>query len=1097
MDGSFQIESCDRVWRPTRGSGGGYPGKTATLGLALLWVAGCGGPTTLEHDGWNDRFTEGRLSGDVDWRPCAPHRMASADGPGSWRPCVAEVDAKIRSDLLQKSMKAARDGLPATESLLLARARLLQGGHHVRSAVVSLSALIESSASARDPTLRVNVMNDLAAALLEQSHRNGSLLDTLRALEWIEQALEQSPEHRPALFNRALILEHAHLVLTAKDAWQRYLETDVSSDWAREARHRLRDLDRELEPGRSSHGPPQGRHHQLLERLAEIWQRAEEPEIRRLTYEFARSAKSEIAASKAAEPGIDYDYDYDQSVIDGLGAFTAEGTDSVPELPTLRAFAEGYRTYVARDYQGAKPLLLEALPGLTDSPLGSWVRTWLGFIHVSNTDYGKAYRYIDEVLKSDHSKYPAISATAHWARALGLARQNYLRESLSSYDLAAELFRKTGEPALSGHIEGQIADVLTILGDDAEAWVHRHRALSMFRRLPTFQPRHNALWESARGAVKRHLGRAALAFNTEGVRVAGVAGTPLAKSEAHLRRARTLIELGRAEQAIAELETARSTNSNITDLPRRERSALSIAFSTALALSELEPKRAIQLLDEIVDYSAPREELRWLEALRHRAFLQRKIGDPEAAERDLTLALNTIERTLERLDLARRRPYLETAQDLFEAKLDLYLEERRAAEALAVLERARALHWSGSMAGQATRGPWDWLPAKTRVVAYAWVQEEIHIWLIGRQGARWIGSRPGGGLESQVERLLEAVELQTDWQPMADLTAKLTGELYGTLIEPLTGYLGEDDRLIIAPDRMLSTLPFALLRNPRSGRFLIEERPLGFTPSLEVLRRSLLTGADIGTLNTGLFVGNPSFDPTRFKFGPLPAAATEARQLARLYPGSRVLIGTEATRENLARHVTHHSLLHFAGHAQRDDHYPERSNLVLAGEPGTLSVEQLAAAADGLTLVVLSACRTGTLDDRRAASVSGLAGALLASGVPAVVGTLWDLNDEAGRLLFTAFHQALANGEGYLEAARLAQLHLLSETDGQWAHPKSWAGLQPLGYLSHVAAKGYVAERDTLQRRDTLQKGIRCREEIGCREDRLERRDRLQKENTL
>jgi tetratricopeptide (TPR) repeat protein len=84
------------------------------------------------------------------------------------------------------------------------------------------------------------VHNDLGVAYLE----SGDVSKTEKARSEFQLALKQDPEFAPAIFNLALFYEHTNAVEQAKAEWNRYLELDPKSDWAKEARERLQGLSR-------------------------------------------------------------------------------------------------------------------------------------------------------------------------------------------------------------------------------------------------------------------------------------------------------------------------------------------------------------------------------------------------------------------------------------------------------------------------------------------------------------------------------------------------------------------------------------------------------------------------------------------------------------------------------------------------------------------------------------------------------------------------------------------------------------------------------------------------------------------------------------
>jgi CHAT domain-containing protein len=69
-----------------------------------------------------------------------------------------------------------------------------------------------------------------------------------------------------------------------------------------------------------------------------------------------------------------------------------------------------------------------------------------------------------------------------------------------------------------------------------------------------------------------------------------------------------------------------------------------------------------------------------------------------------------------------------------------------------------------------------------------------------------------------------------------------------------------------------------------------------------------------------------------------------------------------------------------------------------------------------------------------------LAESFLASGVPAVIGSLWRIDDRKTRDLLVAFHKNLNSGEGGAEALRHAQIDAVARGE-----VSSWAGFQLIG----------------------------------------------------
>jgi CHAT domain-containing protein len=165
------------------------------------------------------------------------------------------------------------------------------------------------------------------------------------------------------------------------------------------------------------------------------------------------------------------------------------------------------------------------------------------------------------------------------------------------------------------------------------------------------------------------------------------------------------------------------------------------------------------------------------------------------------------------------------------------------------------------------------------------------------------------------------------------------------------------------------------------------------------------------------------------------------RDLARRYHDvSARQAGDEANAVTVDELATA-DLLHVAAHMQPDDQHPWRSRLELGdreGRDGGYTATEVASLDLGARLVFLSSCGTATGRIMSGEGVLGMTAAVLATGVPAVVSTLWPVDDAATTVFSRRFYGALAKGETVASALREAQLAL--RDDPATAAPFFWAG---------------------------------------------------------
>src|SRR5205823_12732789 len=169
------------------------------------------------------REIQPRLAGAFHWAPLRI-RSRGAEDNAARSPLLAAAFTtltELKGDDSPQAKHAA------------AVAQLLVGDAH-RAAVV-LERLAAGTADA-------TVWSDLAANRYVVASSDDDPTQLAAALAGVDKALRLDPHLPAALFNRALILEKFGLRDQARDAWNEYLHSDPSSDWAGEGRQHVRQL---------------------------------------------------------------------------------------------------------------------------------------------------------------------------------------------------------------------------------------------------------------------------------------------------------------------------------------------------------------------------------------------------------------------------------------------------------------------------------------------------------------------------------------------------------------------------------------------------------------------------------------------------------------------------------------------------------------------------------------------------------------------------------------------------------------------------------------------------------------------------------------
>src|SRR6185436_15216717 len=279
------------------------------------------------------------------------------------------------------------------------------------------------------------------------------------------------------------------------------------------------------------------------------------------------------------------------------------------------------------------------------------------------------------------------------------------------------------------------------------------------------------------------------------------------------------------------------------------------------------------------------------------------------------------------------------------------------------------------------------LPQGTVLLKYVVLPDRLLVWALSTDEAE-LQQIPlsAGTLTAQVEKARGLLRRNESGPALGTLLR----DFHRTLLAPVAGPIRTARALVVVPDKILHLLPFAALVDPSTGRYLIQDRALSVAPSANVyvhcLERARPWSAEPPA--SALVVAADAFDRSQFpRLSPLARAEEEARLIAAAYPRSRLLAGSEATREKfLALALQGPQVIHFAGHAVVNPEHPDLSMLVLAGNGGKKGPTAVYShEVDGMKLgatrlVVLSACSTAAGQISASEGATSLARSFLAAG---------------------------------------------------------------------------------------------------------------------
>lgn len=895
------------------------------------------------------------------------------------------------------------------------------------------------------------VLTDLSAAHLMQAVHTRNPIDLVEGLQAATQALDLEPEYAPARFNSAEAMDRLGLRREAAREWARYLQADSTSPWAAEARRRrmvARPARAVREPGRTA--PPGA----LAEYAAAAPGEARALGWNRLLGEWAAAVLAGDTAT--AQRRLDQAEEIGTALRmrggdESLADVVTELRQNAGDPPVIRrfaaahrGFAAGYEAYARTDYRAGCPTIERA--GMAGNPalLREWARTFTALCLHYLQRTKDAERVLAEIApRVDETRFPALAGRRWWALGGAYLSMSRYEDALAPLMRAEPLMRRAGEDEWAAGALSHLGQARLRLGDGEGGYTAFHQAAVLMADDPASLQLYNVIFALGNGAAEDGMMEAAMRIRDEQVAVAEEMGRPQYIAEARLARARLRLAAGRTDVGADVRRAARLIATVKEDFAHRWLSE-DLRETSAAARVATQPARAAAELDSVADYFAFRNfPDRLVPALLGAAEAKLVLRRSTEAATDLARAtevLDTLRTHVEHASL--RASLLEGSRRVFDRAVRLSLDEGRPYQALDYIERSRS---SFSPIGHAA----DWARRPLRApdgqvaLELALIGDTLLAWTFGPGGSKFtrIGVRRDQ-LVQDVQRIRTALERGSGSAALPALE-----RLHARLLGPLQGQLGESGTpLVIVADGELSAIPFAALRDRERGRYLMEDHPLRFASSL---RDPVSAHVPPRRGAPATVIANPTFDRVALSgLEPLTGATVEAAGVARHYPGARVVAGAAARVDTLLAAFTRGGIVHFAGHALFDDARPERSFLVAAGpgRSGRLTAAEIERMdLHRLQLVVLSACQTSRARAGRSGGFAGLAGAFLAAGAGGVVGSLWQVDDQATRPLMEAFHQEFARSGDAADALRRAQVRMLRLDDPALRDPSAWAGFRYAG----------------------------------------------------
>ncbi|HEX2835296.1 MAG TPA: CHAT domain-containing protein [Thermoanaerobaculia bacterium] len=505
-------------------------------------------------------------------------------------------------------------------------------------------------------------------------------------------------------------------------------------------------------------------------------------------------------------------------------------------------------------------------------------------------------------------------------------------------------------------------------------------------------------------------------------------------------------------------------------MANNEPRAAIVAFTEALALSESVRFRTFQAI-----------------LLARRSEAKRRVGDLAAAAADLQAAIAEVNAEEEALLSTRKRgrndvqwsAYFSRFQESYGRLIGLLAKEDKRAT-FAYAEKARAFEplklvlelpiaddvvrslGTGFVNPSTLDTVQASLPAGTFVFEYLTTDDETYVWVVSRDDFDLLILPVG---RAKIEDWIRSLQRNAVLERRLRFEQGLDEPFEALLRVPLARMARMKNgnavsrRLILVPDRSTHGLPFAALRDHRTRRHLIENFPVTVSPSATLYLHALRRDHQLASSRQpprALLVGNPAFNEEldlAHGLTRLPYARTEALELAAMYaPALPALVDEQATVAAFLAAARSSTIIHLAGHAVVNRYAPFGTLLLMAptkDHSGLLYADELLTKLqlDQARLVVLAACSSAGGVPVGPEGLAPLVRPFIAAGVPGVVGSLWNINDQRSKKVLIEFHRHYRNGHDAASALQLAQVHFLTHQD-EGVPVLAWSAFQAIGFAS-------------------------------------------------
>jgi CHAT domain-containing protein/Tfp pilus assembly protein PilF len=670
-------------------------------------------------------------------------------------------------------------------------------------------------------------------------------------------------------------------------------------------------------------------------------------------------------------------------------------------------------------------------------------------------------------------------------------------KALEMYDKALTFYEIAGQVIGQGNVYMGKGEIYLRMGENSKALEMMEKALPLFKKSRYTTGQGNLY--AKKGEIYFYTGNysKSLEMYDKALFFLEKAGNVLSESIALYGKAKLLLKKGKRSEALTHFDKAIAKLEKV-----RRQTAFSELKRTFMEKVYDQYEETVLFMLENIYYE---KGFKYAESMRGRVFLdqinEEFLGLEKGLEPDLREERDRLVGKLSALTRQMQEIGIKDEKKLQELKDEYHQVESQFEDLLIKIRLENPLYAAVSYPQPVTVRDLqtDVLKKGEILLSYFISQEKAYAFIVSRKKLRVKQLKvKEKEINSHIERYLQSIK-ENNTNDMN----RFGSVVYEKLFKPLEKYLKKGREIIIVPSGKLEKIPFEslIVSKKKSGYpvYLLENYRMKYLQSASLL--SILRKHYTRESPTKGFIGfgDPVYDYENFKQGKpeqgsmkilatesteitenssltysphspyspnspedeikdvhrdryaraggimdrLPHSGEEIKTIARLFEKESLKSVThlreQAVEDNAkAANMKDFDYIHFSCHGLLSDDF---QSLVLSGY---FTLNEIMNCDYNAKLVVLSACETGSGKMYKGEGVTGLTRAVMYAGTPAVIASLWKVDDIATKELMVKFYKNLLERDlDKTEALRQAKLELIKNK--KYRSPLFWSAFVMYG----------------------------------------------------